>query len=92
MIILGVDTTAVIGSVAVCEIENKELKSHVVFTVKNKLTHSETLLPMIDATLKTYGVDIDKVEILVINIVRRLASHKEHSQERSRLVSEHTHI
>ena len=59
MIILGVDTTAVIGSVAVCEIENKTLKSHTVFTVKNKLTHSETLLPMIDAALKTHGVDVD---------------------------------
>ena len=68
MIILGVDTTAVIGSVAVCEIENKELKSHVVFTVKNKLTHSETLLPMIDGALKTYGIDIDKVDKFAVSV------------------------
>lgn len=68
MIILGVDTTAVIGSVAVCEIENKELKSHVVFTVKNKLTHSETLLPMIDSALKTYGVDIDDVNKFAVSV------------------------
>lgn len=68
MIILGVDTTAVIGSVAVCEIENEVLKNHCVFTLKNKLTHSETLLPMIDSALKAYGTDIDKVDKFAVTV------------------------
>ena len=48
MKILAVDTTATCASVAVCE--NETILA--MYTQKNGLTHSETLLPMIEATLK----------------------------------------
>ena len=58
MLILALDSTAVVGSVALCR-DEKVIAS---FTVKNGNTHSETLLPMVEAVLRSANVracDVD---------------------------------
>ena len=45
MLILGIDSTAVTASVALADIQNGEVQRYSVFTAKNKMTHSENLLP-----------------------------------------------
>lgn len=67
MLILGIDSTAVAASVAVADIEDGVLRGHSSFTLKNRLTHSETLMPMIDSVLKIYGRDIKDVELIAVN-------------------------
>ena len=37
-------------------------------------------------------VNVNQLNVLVVNVVSRLAAHKEHTQERTRCVAEHTHI
>ena len=54
MLILGLDSTAVSASAAVAEIDDGGLRTYSVFSVKNKMTHSENLLPMVDDVLKAY--------------------------------------
>lgn len=67
MLILAIDTTALTASVAVAEFEGEALKSHSVFSVKNTLTHSETLFPMIDSALKIYGKTVNEVELFAVS-------------------------
>lgn len=58
MLILALDSTATVGSVALC----RDDKTVACFTVKNGNTHSETLLPMVEAVLrsaKATAADID---------------------------------
>jgi tRNA threonylcarbamoyladenosine biosynthesis protein TsaB len=63
MKILAVDTTATCASVAVCE-NGVALAS---YTQKNGLTHSETLLPMIDAMLKNLKLTPDDIDMLAVS-------------------------
>lgn len=67
MLILGVDSTAVTASVAIAEVKEGELISHSLFTVKNKMTHSENLMPMIDHALQVYGAKASDLELLAVN-------------------------
>ena len=67
MLILGVDSTAVTASVAIAEVKDGELISHSVFTVKNKMTHSENLMPMVDHVLQVYGKEVSDLELLAVN-------------------------
>ncbi len=62
MKILAIDTTAVTATAAVAEISGGRLLSYSLQSVKNKLTHSQTLMPMIDGALKLFGTDIDGVD------------------------------
>ncbi len=52
MLILALDSTAGVASVALCR-DERTIAS---FTVKNGNTHSETLLPMVEAVLRSAGV------------------------------------
>ncbi len=63
MKILAIDSTAVVGSCAVLEDEN--LLS--IFTVNNGNTHSETLLPMIEASLKLLGMTVDDIDVFALS-------------------------
>ena len=63
MKILAVDTTATCASVAVCE-NNTILAS---YTQKNGLTHSETLLPMIEAMLKNLKLTPDDIDLFAVS-------------------------
>ena len=57
MKILALDSTAVVASVAVCD--DKKLSA--LYTVNNGNTHSQTLLPMVEAALKHSNTDIDEI-------------------------------
>ena len=59
MKILSLDSTAIVSSVAVCEDE----KLLAQFTLNNGNTHSETLLPMIEASLKLLHLTVDDIDL-----------------------------
>ena len=59
MLILALDSTATVGSVALCR-DDVPLAC---FTVKNGNTHSETLLPMVEAVLRSAGVRATDVDL-----------------------------
>ena len=51
MLILALDSTAQVGSVALCEDERLIAE----YTLNTGHTHSETLLPMVESVRKIYG-------------------------------------
>ena len=59
MLILALDSTATVASVAVCQ-DERPLAS---FTVDNGNTHSETLLPMIQTVLQTLSLTVADVDL-----------------------------
>ena len=59
MKILSLDSTAIVSSVAVCEDETLLAQ----FTLNNGNTHSETLLPMIEASLKLLSLTVDDIDL-----------------------------
>lgn len=59
MKILALDSTAVVASVAICE-DEQMLAS---FTVNGGNTHSETLLPMIESSLKLLHISPDDIDM-----------------------------
>ena len=63
MKILALDSTAVVASCAICEDETL-LTS---FTVNNKNTHSETLLPMVEASLKLLHLSADDIDLFALS-------------------------
>ena len=63
MKILAIDTSAVVGSVALCDGETIIAQ----YTVNNGNTHSETLLPMVESLLATSGVDISEIELFAVS-------------------------
>ena len=68
MLIAALDSTAVTASAAVADIDDcGTVKSYALFTVKNKLTHSETLLPMLDSALKTYGAGVGDIGLFAVS-------------------------
>ena len=64
MLILALDSTAVVASVALCRDETPIAA----FTVKNGNTHSETLLPMVESVLKTAGYTVDDVDLFACSV------------------------
>ncbi len=61
MLILALDSTAQVGSVALCEDETLIAE----YTINTGHTHSETLLPMVESVLKIAGYTVDDVELFV---------------------------
>ena len=59
MLILALDSTATSGSVALCEDETLLAE----FTVNTGNTHSETLLPMVEAALAVTGRTVDDIDL-----------------------------
>lgn len=59
MLILALDSTATSGSVALCE--DTALLAE--FTVNTGNTHSETLLPMVEAALAVTGHTVDDIDL-----------------------------
>ena len=64
MLILALDSTAIVASVALCR-DDKTIAS---FTVKNGNTHSETLLPMVEAVLKSAGVTVADIDLFACSV------------------------
>ncbi len=63
MKILGIEASGLTASVAI--IEDDLLKAE--FTINNKLTHSETLLPMLKSMCEISGVDAGKVDAIAVS-------------------------
>ena len=61
MLILALDSTAQVGSVALCRDETLIAE----YTLNTGHTHSETLLPMVESVLKISGYTVDDVELFV---------------------------
>ena len=64
MLILALDSTAIVASVALCE-NDRAVAS---FTVKNGNTHSETLLPMVESVLRCAKVDIKDIDLFACSV------------------------
>lgn len=64
MLILALDSTAIVASVALCR-DEKTIAS---FTVKNGNTHSETLLPMVEAVLKSANVGVSDIDLFACSV------------------------
>ena len=67
MLIAALDSTAVTASAAVVEINEGRVSTFGLFTVKNKLTHSEILLPLLENALKQYGADIKDIDLFAVS-------------------------
>ena len=73
MLILAFDTTAITASCAVADIKTKSsgeysVEKYSLFTVKNKLTHSENLMPMAEAVLERFGCTMNDIERIAITV------------------------
>jgi len=67
MLIAALDSTAVTASAAIVNIENGAPVTHSLFTVKNKLTHSELLLPLLENALSSYGADVKDIDLFAVS-------------------------
>lgn len=63
MKVLAVDTSATAASVAVAE-ENKLIGE---FSINTALTHSQTLMPMVDELLKNTGLSVNDIDAVAVN-------------------------
>lgn len=67
MYILSTDTSAKTASVCVCKLTDETLKPLAFATVNGTLTHSESLLPMIDFCLKNANITFSDIEMAAIS-------------------------
>ena len=67
MYILSVDTTAKTAAAAVSEVKDGVVFPLCESRLNSTLTHSESILPMIDFCLKNSNVGIDQVDVLAIS-------------------------
>ncbi len=67
MLILGLDSSAIAGSCALCDISSEKVTVIASSFVNTKLTHSQTLLPMAEEMLKNSGVSLEDVDLLAVN-------------------------
>ncbi|SER74068.1 tRNA (adenosine(37)-N6)-threonylcarbamoyltransferase complex dimerization subunit type 1 TsaB [Lachnobacterium bovis] len=63
MKLLAIDSSGVVASVAVVD-EDKVLAE---YTINNKKTHSQTLLPMIDEIVKMLELDLEEIDAIAIS-------------------------
>ena len=63
MLILALDSTAIAASAAIV----KDGKLLAEFTVNTGLTHSETLLPMVESVLKMTKMSVDDIDVFACN-------------------------
>lgn len=63
MLILAVDSTAVVASAALC----RDTEPVAVFHIKNGNTHSETLLPMVESLLRCTGTKTDDIDLFAVS-------------------------
>ena len=63
MKILGIDTSALVATVALCEDE----KPLAVYSQKCGLTHSQTMLPMVKNVLDNTNTDINDIDMIAVS-------------------------
>lgn len=66
MLILGLDSSAVAGSCALCEISGEKTQMIAESFINTKQTHSQTLMPMVENMLKSVGVGFDKLDRVAV--------------------------
>ena len=62
MKILGLDSSGIVASVAIVEVENLIAE----YSVNYKKTHSQTLLPMLDELAKMTELDLDTIDAIAV--------------------------
>lgn len=62
MKVIGIDSSGLVASVAIAE-DNKLVAE---YTVNNKKTHSQTLLPMLEEIVKMSGLDMQETDAIAI--------------------------
>ncbi len=62
MKLIGIDSSGLVASVAIME-DNKLVAE---YTVNNKKTHSQTLLPMLDEIVKSTGLEMKEIDAIAI--------------------------
>ena len=67
MLILGLDSSAVAGSCALCDINGEKKTVIAASFVNTKLTHSQTLMPMVEDMLKSSGAELKDIDLLAVN-------------------------
>ncbi len=68
MLILAIDTTATTATAAVADYKDGCIGANAVVTVNTGLTHSESLLPIIDNVLTSCGKNIADVELFAVSV------------------------
>ena len=63
MKILALDSSATVASVALCEDETLLAE----YTLNNGNTHSETLLPMVESVLHSYGIAPSEIDLFAVS-------------------------
>lgn len=66
MLILGLDSSAVAGSCALCEISGEKTRVIAESFINTKQTHSQTLMPMAENMLKSVGAGFDKLDRVAV--------------------------
>ena len=62
MKILGIDSSGLVASAAI--LSDDTIVSE--FTVNNKKTHSQTLLPMIEQVVKMAGIELEELDAIAV--------------------------
>lgn len=62
MKLIGIDSSGLVASVAIME----DSKLVAEYTVNNKKTHSQTLLPMLDEIVKSTGLEMNEIDAIAI--------------------------
>ncbi len=65
MLVLGIDTSAVTASCAVTNTESGKIIAQ--FTINAGHTHSQTLMPMLEAMLKTAGLNYSDIDLMSVS-------------------------
>ena len=63
MLIIGIESSALVASVAIAEDDRLVAE----YTMNNKKTHSQTLLPMLDEIVVATGTDLNSVDAIAIS-------------------------
>ena len=66
MLVHAVDTTALTASAAVVAFENGVPDRYSLITVKNRLTHSENLMPMVEKALSAMEASINDIGLIAV--------------------------
>lgn len=66
MLVLGIDTSAVVSTCAVCEIGDTE-KVIASGLINTKLTHSQTLVPFMESLLKSVNIKLSDIDAFAVS-------------------------
>ncbi len=68
MLILAIDTTATTATAAAADYNGGKIGANALMTVNTGLTHSESLLPLVDSALSAFGKTIADVGLFAVSV------------------------